>query len=201
MYMADQREIERWCKNPDKLLTVGTMVLCSIRQPWVGVGIQVQDVKQNGSASTCLWGWKRAGYIYLRDNRVEMYRKVRQYRAGKLELGDLIRVFLKVPGLGLAKAGFMCQLLVGEAGCLDTHNVERFGLTPGDWLIRSYVSPSKQAREIDDKIELYLSLCHLCGGSRKLWDEWCEYLNDTNSSFESADDVSRRHVSYLKENY
>lgn len=201
MYKRDQAAIERWCKNPDKLLTVGTMVLLSIRMQWVGVGTQMADVRANGANSKCLFGWKREGYIYLRDNRKALYRKVRMYRAGKLELGCLIREFLKVPGLGLAKAGFVVQLLVGEAGCLDMHNVERFGLTPEAWRIRKLTRTADQVREIDDKIELYLGLCHTCGKSEKLWDDWCAHLNDNVSTFESADDVSRRHFTYLTENH
>jgi len=197
MYKDDQSRIERWCKNPDKFLTVGTMVLLSIRMQWVGVGNQMESVRKLGTDAPQLWGFKRAGYIYLRDNRVKLYSKVRAYRAGRLQLGDLLREFLKVPGLGLPKAGFMCQLLVGEAGCLDMHNVERFDLDEKAWFIRPRKNPAAQVREIDDKCELYLHLCDACGGTEKLWNEWCEHLNDRVSTFEGADDVSRRHVKYL----
>ncbi len=197
MYSQDQDRIERWCKNPDKLLTVGTMVLASIRMQWVGVGTQMADVREHGVDSKCLWGWKKAGYRYLRDNRKRLYAKVRDHRAGRCTTNDLIREFLKVPGLGLPKAGFMCQLLVGDAGCLDMHNIERFGLDPSVWIVRPRKKVDAQMREIDDKIDLYLRLCEACGGTQQLWDDWCEYLNEKVSTFDSADDVSRRHYIYL----
>lgn len=197
MYKQDQARIERWCKNPDKFLTVGTMVLLSIRMQWVGVGTQMESVRKLGVDSPCLWGFKRAGYVYLRDNRVKLYAAVRDYRAGKMYLDDLIREFLKVPGLGLPKAGFLAQLLVGDAGCLDMHNIERFDLEPKVWFIRPRKNAAAQVREVDDKIALYLKLCQLCGGSEQLWDDWCEYLNDRVGTFHSADDVSRRHYIYL----
>lgn len=197
MYKNDQSRIERWCKNPDKLFTVGTMVLLSIRMQWVGVGTQMADVREHGADSKCLWSWKRDGYIYLRDNRKKLYDAVRHYRTGKTYLDDLIREFLKVPGLGLPKAGFFAQLVVGDGGCLDMHNVARFDLKPQVWFIRGRKNLGDQVREIDDKIALYLKLCELCGGSEKLWDDWCEYLNDKVGTFHNADDVSRRHWIYL----
>jgi len=197
MYQQDQERIEAWCRNGDKLLTVGTMVLLSIRMQWAGVGNQMADVREHGADSKCLWGWKRDGYIYLRDNKEEMYKHVKRYRAGKTYLDDLIREFLKVPGFGLPKAGFMAQLVVGEAGCLDMHNVKRFDLDPNVWLLRRLRSDADMVREIDDKIALYLQLCKLCGGTEKLWNEWCEVLNDKVSTFDGAEDVSRRHWIYL----
>ena len=197
MYKQDQVRIEQWCKNPDKLVTVGTMVLLSIRMQWIGVGNQMESVRELGVDSPCLWGFKRAGYVYLRDNKARLYRHVREYRAGELYLDDLIREFLKVPGLGLPKAGFLAQLVVGEAGCLDMHNIERFDLDPSVWYVRKLRNVHDQVVEIDNKIALYLQLCLLCGGSEKLWNEWCEHLNDRVGTFTSADDVSRRHYIYL----
>ncbi len=197
MYKDDQARIERWCKNPDKFLTVATMVLVSIRMQWVGVGNQMADVRKHGANSKCLWGFKRKGYVYLRDNRKQLYKCVRDYRAGRTQLTDLMREFLKVPGLALPKAGFLAQLVVGKAGCLDMHNVERFDLDPKVWAIRPRADANAQVREIDDKIALYLQLCELCGGTEKLWNEWCEHLNDKVSTFYNADDVSRRHWVYV----
>jgi len=126
-----------------------------------------------------------------------LYSHVRDYRAGRIWLDDLMREFVKVPGLGLPKAGFLAQLLTGHAGCLDMHNIERFGLDPSVWMIRPRRDPAAQVREIDDKIALYLKLIDACGGSEKLWDEWCEWLNDSVGTFHNADDVSRRHWIYL----
>jgi hypothetical protein len=38
MFKQDQARIQRWCKNPDKVIQVGLVALCSIRMQWVGVG-------------------------------------------------------------------------------------------------------------------------------------------------------------------
>jgi hypothetical protein len=197
MFERDQLEIENWAHTPERMVDVATMVLLSIRMQWVGVGNQMRDVRANGANAKSLWGFKRAGYVYLRDNREALYRRVEKARAGEIYIDDLMRDFLKVPGLGLPKAGFVVQLLTGEAGCLDMHNVKRFGLDVSAWKIRTLVDTDAQLREIDDKINYYLALVDACGGSMKLWNDWCEYLNDKVSTFTSADDVSRRHFTYL----
>ena len=197
MYKQDQARIERWCDSPEKFHTVATMVLLSIRMQWVGVGTQMASVRRMGADSACLWGWKKTGWCYVRDNRAKLFERTQMYNNGEIWLDDLMRVYLKVPGLGMAKAGFLCQLLTGDGGCLDMHNVERFGLKPNVWNIRRRKDVAAQIREVDDKISLYLSLCESCGGSEKLWDEWCELLNERVSTFHNADDVSRRHYIYL----
>lgn len=197
MYADDQAQIERWCKNPDKFLKVAAMVLCSIRMQWGGVGSQLEGIEEFGSEAACLWGWKREGYRYVRDFRYELYNEVRKYRRGDTYLNDLMREFLKIPGLGLVKAGFLCQLTTGHSGCLDMHNIARFGLEPAIWEIRRRVDPAEQVREVDDKIALYLDLIDRCGGSESLWNEWCEHLNEQVSTFDGAEDVSRRHWEYL----
>lgn len=195
MYARDQAAIERWCKNPDKFLDVGTMVLLTIRMQWVGVGNQLAKVRAGDYKP--LWGFKLDGYKYLRANRKRLYQHVRDARAGRIWIDDLMREFLKVPGLGLAKAGFLTQILTGQAGCLDMHNVARFDLDERVWTVRNLADPADQMREIDDKIALYLDLCELCGGSETLWDEWCHYVAERVSTFDGADDVSRRHYTYL----
>lgn len=197
MFHTDQALVEDWCDSPERLVSVGTMVLLSIRMQWVGVGNQMADVRANDDKSICLWGFKREGYRYLVANRKRLWSRVRACRDGDIWVEDLVREFLKVPGLGLAKAGFLTQLTTGECGCLDMHNVERFGLTPADWHIRPRVDPQKQLVEVDEKIELYMGLVDECGGPGNLWNDWCHHLADTVSTFDGAGDVSRRHYIYL----
>lgn len=197
MYHEDQALVEDWCNTPDRLVKVGTMVLLSIRMQWIGVGNQMIDVDKHGEDSICLWGFKRDGYRYLVANRERLYERLQAARDGEIWIEDLVREFLKVPGLGLAKAGFLTQLTTGMCGCLDMHNVEIHGLTPLAWHIRPRVDPQQQLVEIDSKIELYMGLVDECGGPGNLWNDWCRHLAETVSTFEGAGDVSRRHYYYL----
>lgn len=197
MYKRDQAAIQRWCKNEDKLVLVGAMVLLSIRMQWVGVGNQLKRVVSGDW--TPLWGWKREGYEYLVRERAVLYRTVKDLRAGRISERAFLRQWLKVPGLGLPKAGFLMQLTCGKGGCLDMHNIERLGLDARVWQVPKRKNVWDQMRVIDETINRYLDLCRTCGGSEVLWDEWCEHVASRVGTLKDGDDVSRRHYTYLKE--
>jgi len=197
MYAEDQARIQRWCKNPEKVVQVGLVALCSIRMQWVGVGNQLATIRAQGRTATCLWGHKRKGYDYLVANKRLLYRTVRDLRAGRISTRAFIRQWIKVPGMGMVKAGFVAQMTCGKAGCLDMHNIVRYGLDVKMLTIPKRKNIADQMQVIDDFINHYLSVCELCGGTEYLWDEWCRVLNDKVGTFHSADDVSRRHYIYL----
>jgi hypothetical protein len=144
-----------------------------------------------------LFGHKRAGYEYLQANKRVLYRTVRDLRAGRISERAFMRQWLKVPGMGIPKVGFVMQITCGKGGCLDMHNIERYGLDPKVFVVPRRVDIAKQMQAIDDTINHYLSLCELCGGSEYLWDEWCRIVADRVSTFRGADDVSLRHYAYL----
>ena len=108
-----------------------------------------------------------------------------------------MRDYLAVPGLGLVKAGFAVQLLIGEAGCMDMHNLARFGIEEREFVIPARRDPVEQLAVIDEAIEHYLYTCEAYGGSEKLWDGWCRFVAETYRTYRDADDVSQRHVYYL----
>jgi hypothetical protein len=195
MFKQDQARIQRWCKNPDKVIQVGLVALCSIRMQWVGVGNQLAKI--NAGDLTPLWGHKRKGYEYLKANKKLLYRTVRDLRAGRISTRAFIRQWIKVPGMGIVKAGFVAQMTCGKAGCLDMHNIERYGLDAKVFQVPARVKLADQMQAIDDTINHYLSLCELCGGTEYLWDEWCRVLADKVSTFDGPEDVSRRHYIYL----
>jgi hypothetical protein len=196
MYARDQREIEEWArKDWRNTVDVGTFVLLTIRMQFGGIGKQLQRVR-NGDLDP-LWGFKHAGWLYLRKHGQYLHERAEACREGEIWVNDLMRDFLAVPGLGLVKAGFCVQLLVGEAGCIDMHNLARFGLEAAEFDIPSRKDPDEQLRVIDEAIEHYLWVCETLGGSESLWDGWCGFVADTYKTYRDAEDVSRRHVTYL----
>ena len=118
-------------------------------------------------------------------------------REGRIFVNDLMRDYLAVPGLGLVKAGFVVQLLVGEAGCMDMHNLARLGLDPDEFDIPKRADPEEQLLVINECIAHYLYMCEKFGGSEHLWNGWCEFVAETYRTYDDAEDVSRRHVTYL----
>ncbi len=103
--------------------------------------------------------------------------------------GYILRQALKLHGLGIAKSGFVAQLLTGGIGCLDTHNLRHYGFTPrtfhceGTW------------EAVERRIVLYESLCESLGGSKQLWDNWCIMLSALYPDrYLSPDAVSELHL-------
>jgi len=197
MFKRDQSAIQRWCKNPEKAVDVGLIALLSVRMQWIGVGTQLKDVRAHGRRSKCLWGHKRKGYDYIVANKALLYRTIRDLRAERISVRAFIRQWIKVPGMGIVKASFVAQMTCGKAGCLDMHNIERFGLNADVWKVPTRKKLADQMQVIDDTINLYLKLCELCGTPEALWDDWCEVLAGKVSTFNGAEDVSRRHFDYL----
>lgn len=196
MFKRDQQLIESWAGLSDRnTLDVGAFVLLTIKSQFSGVGNALAKVR-SGDAGP-LWGWKHLGYEYLHEHRKYYWKRAREAREGRIWINDLMRDYLRVPGLGLPKAGFAVQLLTGEAGCMDMHNLERLGMQARDFTIPKRRDPDDQLRVIDECIENYLYVCAQAGGSAKLWDDWCEYVGDLYSVYDDADDVSRRHVTFL----
>lgn len=197
MFARDQREIELWASmSAERTRDVGTFVLLTIRQQFSGVGRMMERVRRGEVAP--LWGFKLDGYRYLTAKRDYLHKRVADCRRGRIWVEDLLRDYLAVPGLGLVKAGFAVQLLVGEAGCFDMHNLDRFGLNSTDFNIPTRTDPDAQLREINAAVEWYVQLCEDYGGSEMLWDGWCHWVAEQYRTYEDAEDVSRRHVTYIK---
>lgn len=102
--------------------------------------------------------------------------------------GDIMRHSVRVYGIGIPKAGFITQLLTGHVGCLDTHNLKLYDVkdtfrTGGSWA------------SVEAKISTYMVLCKHVGGSKHLWDSWCNHVAAIRPNvWENGNHVSRYHV-------
>ena len=108
----------------------------------------------------------------------------------------MILHWLQVPGLGLPKAGFMTQLVMGKGGCMDVHNIRKYlpevdssKGTPSRWQTSGQSEETKKRKAVD-----YLGFCKLAGGAKGLWDQWCDFIAEQYpDAFESGDHVSKLH--------
>ena len=185
-------------KSPDNLKHVIMMVVLSIKMPWYQVGNQMQDYMKKGMRSRFVWGNKKKTLRYLNSNSVALYDEsmaaLKQCKGSKLDI-RLMDIFLKVDGLGLAKAGFVCQLFAGRVGCIDTHNQRR--LKGGEAIGNLSVTGKEQLPKRLAEIELYVNFCKKRRCSW-LWDSWCNLIWVQNPKrFKSAKEVSEVHYSYL----
>jgi hypothetical protein len=142
-----------------------------------------------------LAGWKRDAIKWIDVNAAEVFATADAlYDAGD---APLLSYLADLPGLGLAKGGFLAQLVWGVVGCLDSHNVARFGLNANQFAAYRFKS-AKTATTRQKLVRQYLALCEECGGCETLWNDWCAYVADRDIvNYQGADHVSGLHQQFI----
>lgn len=201
MYTRDATLIGQYARsNAENMRRVYAFVIATVQQPLDMVGDILDDIDKEGEASRFLWGWKPQAWRYARDNAQEIY-------DGAMTLWDfsetdrdaedlLVGYYAGMPGLGLAKGGFMAQLCFGLSGCLDSHNVALHGLDPRQFAAARFKG-AKTKKTRDRIVKTYNTTVDACGGGQVLWDSWCEHVANLPNKFKSADGVSRYHSDVL----
>lgn len=193
MYAQHQPIIASYAKqSPDHLAEVHTFVLATIQQRMFHVPRIMADIRDRGADSAFLWGFKLPAYEFMKANKNEVFENILSIQSDH----DRLAYAAGLPGLGLVKAGFLLQLVFGEAGCLDTHNVKRFGLNSQAFRSTAFKNAKTESTR-DRMVSNYLELCHNLGGSESLWDSWCSHLADVDPGFVSPTQVSEMHVAAI----
>jgi hypothetical protein len=154
--------------DPANLERTLQFVLATIQQQLETVPGILQDFAEHGRRSPFAFGSKAKGLDFIAEQRDTLFEAA---HLAKSDPDQLLAVFLTVPGLGLVKAGFACQLFAGSVGCLDVHNVKLYGLPANSLAFRKTLSEDTQARKRRD----YVGMCRSLGGSIELWARWCDY--------------------------
>jgi hypothetical protein len=164
--------------------------MLSIQQQWDQVGRQVLDVKANGLKSKYLFGSKRGGWEYILANKKELHKAI---FSRTMPLSEKLLAVASIPGIGIVKAGFVLQLCIGKVGCLDVHNLKRFGLKASAFKLGKVKYDTALG-----KAKLYIKLCEDLGGSKYLWDSWCDLLAEKYpTKYKNGQHVSRLHRDYV----
>ena len=170
MFSKHQPNIEEFARqNSDNFAQVVLFVSATIQQMFHTVPAIMDDVREHGLDSKHLWGSKQDTWRYTLENKDLLFEAV----FSDMDLEDKLLSIAEIPGIGLVKAGFVLQLCTGEVGCLDVHNLRRFGLSAQTFKLGKvkYLTARKKA-------SLYIKTCLECGGSETLWDEWCQLIAD-----------------------
>ena len=199
MYNIHAKAVQDYSRlSSDNLSDVILMVVLSIQQPWYAVGDQLKDVKRWGIGSKFIWGNKIKTYNFLMSRKDFIYSQylavLNSSKADDDKALSLMNVFLQIDGLGLAKAGFVCQLTAGLVGCIDVHNIRMYNIPKKDLAFSKSIK-SKTLR--DKKISNYISVCHTIG-TENLWDTWCCSLATKTKRFEDGFHVSKVHYDFLQ---
>jgi hypothetical protein len=182
--------------GPDGFKQIVLFTLCTIR---VHLHQAVADYPRFRRGEPCrsLWGWKHFGIAEIEENAGAYYelceRQHHDTEGEELEDG-LLHIITAVPGLGLAKAGFVSQMIYGVSGCLDGHNLERFQIPFTAYKDAKRKTPSTKSALIRD----YNRVCANLGGTEHLWNSWCQYVADRDANYVDADHVSRLHLTPLQ---
>lgn len=187
-------------QSADNFMDVGLLVSLSIQQNWLNCGTMLQDVRENGIDSKYLWGGKAKTYSYLLRNKHMLFGQLKAIRASNKsdeeKAYSLMKIYLRIDGLGIPKAGFLCQLTLGLVGCMDSHNIKMYKLNPNALTIVKNPKGFKALETNRIKIVNYINLCHTIG-TETLWDKWCDNLATKSSKWLDGNHVSKVHFDYL----
>jgi len=199
MYKVHAKAVQDYSRlSSDNLADVVLMVVLSIQQPWHSVGDQLKDVRKLGRDSRFIWGNKIKCFDSLQAKKDFIYSQylavLNSSKPDDERALSLMNVFLQIDGLGLAKAGFVCQLTAGLVGCIDVHNIRMYNIPKKDLAFSKSIK-SKALK--DKKISNYVSVCHDIG-TENLWDTWCSFLATKSKKFEDGFHVSKVHYDFLQ---
>jgi hypothetical protein len=198
MYQRDFTEIvQHALQSPDGLYDVIEFTLCTINMPLSRVIEQRKSIKLHGIMSKWVSSTKAQGITYAQEHKVELHTLMLNIRetAGCDTIDGaqaVVDLFMRIPSIGMVKAGFIGQMLGFQVACLDRHNVRALGLSESALRINKKASQEVRLK----KIREYVKLCRR-KGSEYWWDTWCNFVADRggmNKSLPTGDAVSRYHV-------
>ena len=156
----------------------------SARQPFQTVAQQVAELERDGAACRFLFGWKAKSFRYLSDHGESLWLAVK----AAPDAASAVRVLTDCPGLGLAKAGFVAQLMGYDVACIDSRNIKRDGRKRDDYKVSNKASP-RFARALARYV------ADTGGRSEYYWDVWCEDVAQNLGV--RAETVSAMHLAIL----
>ena len=179
--------------SPDAFEHVFQFVIGTVQQsieasPAITAGFQLE-----GSGSRDAWGWKGAALDWMAENKGEAFARA----CSTYDAAGLIHEFASYPGLGVVKGGFLAQLAFGVGGCVDSHNMKRFGVTPSQFAAHRF----KGAKTAATRAKIVNQYCNLIddnGGCAVLWDGWCDHVASLRPDvFDDGFAVSETHCTAL----
>lgn len=155
-------------------------VSLSIRQQTHQLEQLMQEFKHQGELSPGIFGYKYNTVWWMDSAKGE--RLFRLYKNVMLrgnhksitrdDVAFAMDAFLKIPGIGMAKAGFISQLLLGKSWCADVNSLgwygidyKQFNVTPKTGIVTRY-----------QRIYKYLKAGEELGGTGRLWNTWCGWI-------------------------
>jgi len=191
MYKRDNKKIAQFIlKDADNTVIGITFVLGTIQNALSNVG-KFMDGVANGGADSISMTMKRNGYLYAVEHKHVLHEALKAAVKHNDPVGA-IDVLTNVPNLGIVKSAFVAQLVGLDVACLDSHNLDRLGLNRAALKFAKTVKPETKLKKIQD----YVHLTQVTGGTEYWWDTWCNYVagNRGNKKLTTGDMVSKYHA-------
>lgn len=157
--------------DPDTFKRGLRFVVLTIRQMIVRVPDQVREVDQEGVYAASLFGSKRDAYRHIEAHGDALWAEV----CAAENAPDAMLVISTIPGLGIVKSAFVCQMMGFDVACLDSRNIRREGLPERAY--RSDGEARKRRPAFARKARRYAAETQ--GRARELWDTWCTEVGTT----------------------
>ena len=191
MFAEHQPQLSRLARSsPEGFERIVTFVLCTIRMS-LRDAVKDYPIVRRGDRCRSIFGFKHDGLAYLRDHAASIWSElecVYECTRGEPCEDELMAIVTMIPGIGLAKGGFILQMMYGLSGCIDTHNLRRFGLTEETFATHG------SRKKCLSLIRSYRAMIANSGGTAWLWDTWCAYLAERDHNYDSAETVSSLHL-------
>jgi hypothetical protein len=171
-----------------KVFWRGTMfAILSIQQMFPTVPRALADVDDKGWGSRFLFGSKRDAYLYLENNTEAVWSRV----CATDDAEEAIWTVAQIPGVGIIKSAFVCQMIGFDVACLDTRNIQREGRSPREF--RAETNKRKLQPAFRRHIARYIR--ETGGRARELWDAWCTDVAATYG--QTPDAISKVHLTTI----
>ncbi len=194
--------ISRWGRRtPENMARVLQLCIISQRRRFFNIPAAMEECVTGGpEIMGVLYGWRLRAFEEIWEARGAIFwhcEDIWNTGARKREKADFLLAHLAgLYGLNVAKAGFACQLLYGVSGCLDSVNMERFGLPSGFCKGFSALRTPRGRRR---RVSRYNGMVYKLGGTEYLWNSWCEIISvKYPTQFPTAYAASGHHVACLQ---
>lgn len=190
MYDVHQPFIAEFAKqSPESLHKVFLLAVCSQNQKFHKLPLIMTKLLYEGEAPELNTRQVRA-IEELWHRREEIYERLRVNWHSWLVpwTEDILEYLISLPSIGMVKGGFICQMVFGTAGCLDTHNQVMYSFE------HTILRTDCTLGTLRSRIREYIQVCERIG-SATLWNTWCTYIAAQYPRyFENAEQVSELHV-------
>jgi len=212
MYQRDCNLISHYATtSPDALYDIIEFTLCTINMPLSRVHTQRLSIREHGIKSKWVSSAKALGITYAQEHKAELHTLMLNLKevlnsdpyadlspiTGINAAQAAVDLFMRIPSIGMVKAGFISQMCGFEVACLDRHNIRMLGLSETALLVSKKIKPELRLK----KIYSYVELCRQ-RGAEYWWDTWCNYVAEKggmNKSLPTGDAVSAYHVTTIME--